>query len=234
MPPQAIDKYNIGRVLAWARYVFWADVERQQYDEYEPSADEPTTGLSFVLMAQWYAALWVSIEGWRSCPLSDSTVDELLNDAAFEPNLHLLRRFRNGVFHYQDALIDERLGGFFRESSKTIPWAFLVHSEFKRVIWEFIHSYSSNSVPVEGLIEDMRQIIGWLPNEIPEAAPFNAYRRYLEIANMILADGSRETPEAKNLLSLAKDFRSTADQSAADWSNYKRSMIVSLKRANKV
>ncbi len=75
--------------------------ECQQYDAHEKAADEPTTGLGFVLMVQWYAALWVAIDGWRECPLSDDAVDELLTHAAFEHNLQLLRRFRNGVYHYQ-------------------------------------------------------------------------------------------------------------------------------------
>ena len=126
-----LDERDRERVLAWARYVFWADVECRQYEAYEALENEPVTGFSFVLMVQWYAALWVAIEGWRVCRLSDATVDELLNDSAFEPNMHLLRRFRNAVYHYQDTLTDDRLGGFLHEATNTVPWAFLVHSEFQ-------------------------------------------------------------------------------------------------------
>ena len=66
-------------------------------------------------------------------------MDELLTDPAFERNVHLLRRFRNGVYHYQRDLLNERLLAFLREGEHTVPWAFLLHSEFKRVLWRLAH-----------------------------------------------------------------------------------------------
>jgi hypothetical protein len=119
------------RVYAGARYVFLAEIECQQYDAYERAEDEPTFGRATVLMLQFYAALWVSVEGWRKCPLSDETVDELLTNAAFEENVQLLRRFRNGVYHYQPDLINERLLAFLHEGEHAVTWAFLLHDEFK-------------------------------------------------------------------------------------------------------
>jgi hypothetical protein len=48
-------------------------------------------------MSYWYAALYVVIEGWRDLGLADATIDALLQS----PNVDLLKRYRNGVFHFQ-------------------------------------------------------------------------------------------------------------------------------------
>lgn len=223
------DEHDCERIFAWARYVYWADVECDQYEAYDPPEDEPTTGLSFVLMAQWYAALWVAIEGWIESPLSDPVVDELLTDCDFQQNLKLLRRFRNGVYHYQKTLINNRLLGFLREGTSTVPWAFLVHSEFKRVLWELVHP---NTVPhglQAALADEIRQIVGWLPSGIPEAAPHEAAQRYREVVALILKDGRGDTAEAKDLMEAVAQLRFAASEAETGWASSKRKMIDSLK-----
>jgi hypothetical protein len=230
-PIYGLDKRDQERVLAWARYVYWADVECQQYEAYQPLDDEPTTGLSFVLMIQWYAALWVSIEAWRESGLTDFTVDELLTDSAFESNLRLLRRFRNGVYHYQASVLDNRLTGFIAGPSRKVPWAFLVHSEFKRVLWELSHPVDLPVDLQEQIAAGIRDVIGWLPTGIPEAAPYYAAHRFREVGEMILKAGRRDTQEAQALLDAVEKLRTAADQSSTGWTAHKRTMIESLKEA---
>jgi hypothetical protein len=218
------------RVYAWARYVFWAEIECQQYNAYERAEDEPTFGRATVLMLQFYAALWVAIEGWRECPLSDETVDELLTDAAFEENVQLLRRFRNGVYHYQPDLINERLLAFLHEGEHAITWAFLLHDEFKRVVWEVAHP-PGVSPDVQGKLADaIRDIVGWLPSDILEAAPHEAAVRYREVADMILKSGSLNTKHSRDLLDAVNQLRSAAYEANAGWTQEKRAMIEALKR----
>ena len=80
MPVKAIHTFcqdDATRIYAWARYVFWAEVEGQQYDTYELVEDESPLGVGTVLMLHFYSALWVAIEAWRKCPLTDETIDEL-------------------------------------------------------------------------------------------------------------------------------------------------------------
>lgn len=224
------DSRSFERALAWGRYVYWADVECKQYDVYEPTEDEPTTGLSFVLMLQWYAALYVAIEAWNRSGLSDCTVEDLLTDSAFANNLNLLRHFRNGVYHFQESLV-KRLAGFLADASRTVPWAFLVHSEFKRVLWEISHPVDLPAQCREEMADSIRDLIGWLPSNIAEAAPGRAERRYREVSDMISADGQQDSPEAKALLSAAKKFRSQSHRSSTAWTEYKRTLIISLKKA---
>jgi len=218
------------RIYAWARYVFWAEVECRQYDAYERPEEESPVGVGTVLMLQFYAALWVAVEGWRECPLSDETVDELLTDPAFDQNVQLLRRFRNGVYHYQPDLINERLLAFFREGEHAVTWAFLLHDEFKRVVWEMAHPAGVGPKLQGELANVIQGIVGWLPGDIPEAAPHRAAEQHRETAEMIMKSGGRNTESAKELLDAANRVRFVAHEASAGWTQQKRAMIESLKK----
>ena len=218
------------RIYAWARYVYWAEVECEQWNAFEPAPAEPTFGQSRVLMLQFYDALWVAVEGWEHCPLADETVDDLLTDPAFEDNVGLLRRFRNGVYHYQADLLNERLLGFLREGEHAITWAFLLHSEFKRVVWEVAHPAGLPLGLQRDFAETTRGIVGWLPTCLPEAAPHQAAEQYREVAEMIMRTGGRNTAEAKELLAAVNRARFVAHEADAGWNQQKCAMIETLKK----
>lgn len=129
--------------------------------------------------------------------MSDQTVDELLTDPAFEQNVQLLRRFRNGVYHYQPDLINERLLAFLREGEHAVTWAFLLHDEFKRVVWEMAHPPGLSPAVQGELADAVERLVGWLPNDIPEAAPHRADDQHREVAEMIMKHGSRNTGAAE-------------------------------------
>ena len=56
-------------------------------------------------LSYWYAGLYVACEGWQDLKLADSEIDGLLASS----NLELLKRFRNGVYHFQPDYFDKRL-----------------------------------------------------------------------------------------------------------------------------
>lgn len=58
------------------------------------------------------------VEGWRELGLSEPTVDRLLASS----NVDLLRRYRNGVFHFQRDYNDDRFLGFMTEGTDTVAW----------------------------------------------------------------------------------------------------------------
>ncbi len=62
-------------------------------------ADEPGLFLSY-----WYAALYVVIEGWKELGFQDAEIDALL----ISPNVKHLKRYRNGVCHFQPKCLDDR------------------------------------------------------------------------------------------------------------------------------
>jgi len=133
---------------------------------------ENRLGRTLVLIMQFHAALWVAVEGWRASPLSNETVDELLTDPAFEQNVTLLRRFRNGVYHYQPEQINEKVLAFLRDGSEhAVAWAFLLHDKFKRVVWDIAHPRDLDPTLQAEFERAIHGAIGWLPNDLPEAAP---------------------------------------------------------------
>jgi len=97
---------RIERVLAWARYLHWADLHRRHFYTWMESPHDVANdedGWNFVAsVSAWYASLWVVVEGWKELELDDSSIDKLLNAAP--EYVDLLRRYRNGVFHYQSKL----------------------------------------------------------------------------------------------------------------------------------
>lgn len=68
----------------------------------------PTTRIG-ITMGIFHGLVYVVIEGWKEIGLSDPEIDKLLAS----PNVDLLRRFRNGVFHFQgDGLVSDKLAEF--------------------------------------------------------------------------------------------------------------------------
>jgi hypothetical protein len=98
------------------RYFIWASLMRERFEEALKApdgaqnldsiaylADKP-----FIYMAYWFAGLYVVVEGWKELGLQDPAIDSLLKS----PSVDLLRRFRNGAFHYQQSWLDARLTDF--------------------------------------------------------------------------------------------------------------------------
>jgi hypothetical protein len=103
-------------VMALHRYFVWADRMRVHFDgvlamRAEGKAEKGDIH-TLPYMAYWYGGMYVVIEGWRELRLSDPTVDALLNSA----NVELLRRYRNGAFHFQRKYMDERFADFWGEA----------------------------------------------------------------------------------------------------------------------
>ena len=83
---------------------------------------------SFLYMSYWYGGLFVVIEGWKELGLTDKKINALLNS----PNIDLLRRYRNGVFHFQKDYSDERFLGFMRDGRNCVDWIRNLNQEFGR------------------------------------------------------------------------------------------------------
>jgi hypothetical protein len=98
------------------RYYIWQNKMREHLDAELRSASEREVAIVvgtneqinvFHYMSYWYAGLYVLIDGWRTLGLHDDEIDRLLDS----PNVDLLRRYRNGVFHFQRTYFDERFVG---------------------------------------------------------------------------------------------------------------------------
>ena len=72
------------------------------------------------------------IEGWKSLKISDTIIDELLES----PNVKLLRRYRNGVFHFQPNYNDERFHEFMAQGTDEVAWVRSLNEQFGRYFLE--------------------------------------------------------------------------------------------------
>ena len=112
---------RLEKVIAWGRYLHWCDLHRKRFQkwiEIPHDVSDAIDGWHFVALAsQWYASLWVVIEGWAEAKLKDQAIDELLEKT--KNNNSLLKRYRNGIYHFQPSLLEPRLVDFLKESEKS-------------------------------------------------------------------------------------------------------------------
>jgi hypothetical protein len=79
-------------------------------------------------MSYWYGALHVVIEGWKELKLVDTVIEDLLQS----PNVDLLRRYRNAVFHFQADYHDKKFLAFFKEGTDSVAWVRSLNLQFGR------------------------------------------------------------------------------------------------------
>ena len=119
------------QIVTLHRYFIWTTLMKKHFEEallkgdYRPSKGESPmmfpikfmSGPVGTYMSYWYGGLYVVCEGWQELGLNDGKVDELLQHA----NLALLKRYRNGAFHYQKDYLDSRFSAFQSEQS-SVQW----------------------------------------------------------------------------------------------------------------
>lgn len=164
-------KAEMEKTLAWARYLFWADLSRRHFDTYAEGSqmtDEwPDWWHFFALMSQWYAAEYVVIEGWLETDLHDPVIDEAL--VRWSDVTDMLRRYRNGVFHYQPALINRKFTPILEDSERSMPWVYYMHSEYLRFFWSYVSDFPGTAEQRTEFMDSVFHIVGWIPNDVFEA-----------------------------------------------------------------
>jgi hypothetical protein len=131
-------------IFALHRYFIWANEMRVMFDGLLQSRPVEGDGRirAFLYMSYWYAALYVVIEGWRSLGLSDAEIDALLES----PNVALLKRYRNGVFHFQRTYYDERFLGLIRDGEDAVAWVRSLNSALGRFLLETLRAYRTGDL----------------------------------------------------------------------------------------
>ena len=134
------------------RYFIWANRMRQHYDDsMKGQGPPPEAGYSqrmwlsgpYCYASLWFALLYVVAEGWKELGLDDDEVTKSIQSAQFQT----LRRFRNGVFHYQKEYFDKKATDFF--SKDMLRWATGLHDALSKA---FILKFISRA-EYEGLLE---------------------------------------------------------------------------------
>ncbi|MEK7595373.1 MAG: hypothetical protein AAB443_02135 [Patescibacteria group bacterium] len=118
-------------IITLHRYFIWADRMRVHFDEVLSNNKNTTTieteefiekkkGIdTFLYMSLWYGTFYVLIEGWIELGLSDPEIDTFLKS----PNVNLLRRYRNGAFHFQKDYFDKHFTELMTEGEDFANWS---------------------------------------------------------------------------------------------------------------
>ena len=119
-------------VFTLHRYFVWANRMRTEFDAVLQKRDS-MDAVRFEIeghlyLSLWYGCLYVVIEGWNQLGLEDETIGILLES----PNIPLLRRYRNAVFHYQRNYSDTRWLELIQEGEKVATWIRALNQEFGR------------------------------------------------------------------------------------------------------
>ena len=125
------DIYTLHRYFIWANRLK-DDFKKTVQDQGPPPAKGPNTNLwlikPFTYFSQWMAMLYVVCEGWSELELSDTQVTPLLQSE----RIKLLKRYRNGVFHFQKKYFDQRFTDFLLHGEDVAQWADDLHSAFSK------------------------------------------------------------------------------------------------------
>lgn len=139
---KTIKKVDMGNdpINTLHKYYIWANGIRMLFDvllnEHSEKVLNTTKWQTEVdmYMSIWYGLLYTVIEGWIELKLQDSIIEELIK----HKNTELLKRYRNGVFHFQKEDNDTRFENFFSEEAAA-NWVRTLNREFGR--W-FLNYYA--------------------------------------------------------------------------------------------
>ena len=98
-----------------------------------------------IFMSYWYGSLYVVIEGWRQLRLTDPKIDRLL----LSPNVWLLKKYRDGVFHFQRNYCDDRFLNFIK-AGDSVEWVRTIHSELGEYFRQEVPKINSAAQKKEG------------------------------------------------------------------------------------
>lgn len=139
---------DIPPVVALHRYFIWANKMRTDFDSLlgRNAAKRLTTSHRWgmreieenLYMSYWYAGLYVVIEGWQALKLRNATINRLLQQQAF---VALLKRYRNGVFHFQKTYFDKRFVDVWKQDKSFVGWVRKLNGEFGRFFLEWHAKY---------------------------------------------------------------------------------------------
>ncbi len=144
---------EVETIMAFGQYLHWSEL---QYKHYQ-SLQEDTPESDYVgALAHWLASLYVVTEGWQQIGIPDPVLSDLVTK--YDDYYQLLRRCRNGVYHFQPKLLSEKITHFLEPRSESVAWARALQFEFMRFL--------VCTVPKNADGEEMKLAIGWWPSNV--------------------------------------------------------------------
>jgi hypothetical protein len=116
------------KLLSLHRYYIWANKMRDHFDSTLMTSvtKDGSNGMdAFMYMGYWYGTIYAVAEGWIELGLKDDAINTLLKS----DNLGLLKRYRNGVFHYQKEYNDARFTDLYLKGREVVDWVRQLNQE---------------------------------------------------------------------------------------------------------
>jgi hypothetical protein len=205
-------------LISWGRYLYWADLMQRDWDKFmtEKGVDADKIIPEWLgVSCYWAASLYVVIEGWETEKLEDPIIDALLGISNYKD---VLRRLRNGTFHYQAALISPKVTEFFESTDVTL-WLYVLHEEFCRWLRDCVETIERVAILSPEQSQEWREtfcgLIGWLPLRPGEEELRTLKKKCEEIKAELDADGS-VSEEAKDLRAASLGLYDTAVKKTAE------------------
>jgi hypothetical protein len=203
------------RFIAWARYLFWAEINKNKLEELFDSTDDSekiSTGDFIAYSSLWYGSLFVVIEGWETLKLKDDTINDLIVE--HDDLKTLLRRYRNGVYHFQPKLLDNRFVAFGSSKDNSYLWAKLLHEEFVRYFSDCLAALPGDQVQKSEIKESIKGTIGWIP-EYTFTDHIRSLSHLIQEAEAMIKDGE-ETQTGNELIATIEKTRKLLQASTSD------------------
>jgi hypothetical protein len=142
------------------RYFIWANRMKNHCAEaIHQQGDPPSGGVElriwfsapFSYACYWFATLYVVVEGMQELQLTNPPLSTLLKD---DDKLQKLRRFRNGVYHYQTDYFDNRIRDFL--SAPYMDWASELHGQLSQFFHDWFESRGMGAQVLENSEDRIR------------------------------------------------------------------------------
>lgn len=215
-------------LVVWGRYLYWAEINKLKLENLFDSTDvleKIPTSEFLAYSSLWYGSLFVVIEGWEALNLQDNTISQLLSE--HQKLKSLLRRYRNGVYHFQPKLLDDRFVAFGKARDNSYLWARLLHEEFVRYFSDWIVSLPGDQTQKEEIKNSIKEIIGWVPENT-----FNNRIRSLSCliqASEEMLNDSEGTQESLSFRNFVESTKELIKESKVNCEKYLAESISSIK-----
>lgn len=197
--------------ISWARCLYWAELNRARFFEEtgEPQPADTWNWKWWAFMSQFYASLWVVVEGWKALKLRDPDIDFLISHSP--NNCKLLKQFRDSVYHCTPHLLDPRTLAFGGDA--VTFWANALHEEFQRYYWEWPERSGITPEQVNEMRSSMLNLVGWIPTELMRAQKHDIKKICDDAERMLSDDGDFSSPHARDLLKVIEGSRKYLQES---------------------
>jgi hypothetical protein len=226
--PDIRDISNKSEVFfTWGRYLYWAELMYRNWDRY---MTEKGAGAEIperlAVSSYWASSLYVVIEGWEVAKFKDPIIDALLSIADHKD---VLRRLRNGTFHYQPSLTSNKLG--FLNSYHCLMWLHTVHSEFCRWLRDCIELVASLARLSGEASEEWRQgvatLAGWLPPR-PAEGELEEFKKLTLQAREELEASGDDSDAARELRASLGGYDAAVIQTAENVRQVRRDLLAQV------